>query len=84
MFGAVSGALALVAVAWIGVISFSALDPPTLLRIVGSTLLPIGIGGAIGAWLAGRHGPGRQLLLLGMALAAAAVLALVVMVVLAY
>ena len=46
---------------------------------MGSTFLPIGIGGAIGAAIPGRHGPSRPWAMLGLALAATAVVALVVL-----
>lgn len=73
------GALALVGVAWVAVLTFSSLDPPEAVRITGTLFLPLGLGGAVGAGIAGRHGASRPWALLGMALAAAAVVALTLM-----
>ncbi|MFI7063635.1 hypothetical protein ACIBL3_21805 [Kribbella sp. NPDC050124] len=76
---AVSGALALAAVVWAGVLTFSSLDPPQAIRIAGLAFLPLGIGVAAGAGAAGRHGASRPWALLGIALAATAVVALIAM-----
>ena len=61
------------------VLTFSSLDPPGAVRIAGAAFLPLGIGGAIGADIAGRHGASRPWAFLGVALAGAAVVALTVM-----
>lgn len=77
--GAVFGALALAAVAWLAMLTFSSLNPPDTVRFAGAVFLPLGIGGSIGAAIAGRRGPGRPWALLGLGLSAAAVVALTAM-----
>ena len=77
--GAVFGALAAAATAWLAVLTFTSINPPDLVRFAGAVFLPIGIGGAIAAAIAERHGPGRGLALVGLGLAAVAVVVLVVM-----
>ena len=76
--GALFGALALAAVGWLALLTFSSLHPPEAVRIAGAAFLPLGICGAI-AGIVGRHGASRPWAFLGMALAAVAVVALTVM-----
>lgn len=79
--GLVSGALALAAVGWVALLTYSSLDVPEGLRIAGSTLLPLGLVGAVGAAILARPGRGRSRTLVGLALAGAAVLGLVLLLV---
>jgi peptidoglycan/LPS O-acetylase OafA/YrhL len=72
------GGLALVSVGWLALLTY-AIDPPNWIRIVGASLLPIGIVAGLLAGLVGRRGPGRAWALAGLTLVALAVISFVVL-----
>jgi hypothetical protein len=75
---AVMGLLALVGTAWVVLISAVDVDVAEWLRIAGSTLVPIGLVGAVIAAFLGWRGPGRGWAVTGVALAAVTVVSFVV------
>lgn len=75
----VLGALALVGVAWVWLLTATSLDPVEWLRIAGSWLIPLGLVGAVVTGPFGLHGPGRRWAIVGLGLAAATVVAFVVL-----
>ena len=76
------GMLFLAATAWTYALSLSeALNPPTWARAVGLVWLPIGLVGVPIAYDRARHGNGRTRARVGVALAAAGLVAFVALVV---
>ena len=76
LLSAVAGLVALAAFVWAWLLS-TVLDPPNWVRVPGLLLLPVGLGVAIGAGLAGRRGAGRPWALAGLALVLVTVAGLV-------
>lgn len=76
---AVLGGVALASFLWVWVLSSTSVDPPGWARIAGSVPLPFAVGGAIGAAVIARHGPGRRWAELGLAAVALSVLGVVVL-----
>lgn len=75
----VAGTVAIVSDVFIGVTSFTAFNPPSWARAVGILLFPVGfIGTGVLGWQSWRAG-NRTMAIVGLSLAAAALLGLVAM-----
>ncbi|KRE99618.1 hypothetical protein ASG88_13435 [Nocardioides sp. Soil777] len=73
------GAMAVLGLAWVWLITATSVDPAESLRIAGSWLVPVGLVGAVLTGPFGLHGPGRRWAVTGLSLAAAVVVAFVVL-----
>lgn len=77
---AVLGLIGLAGFAWTWILSVGPIDPPEWLRIAGVWLMPIGIFGALIAGIAGFRGPGRPWAIVGLVIAAIAIVAFVLLI----
>ena len=75
------GVVAVVSLLWVWLISVeTSFDPPERLRIAGSSLLPIGIGGAVAAGVVAFRGGDRARALVGIGLGIVPLVAFIVLV----
>jgi hypothetical protein len=77
---AVFGAVALAAFLWLWALTLPDVNPPNWIRILGVIWLPIGIGGAAVTGILGWRGAGRVRSVVGLSLAALAVIAFITLV----
>ena len=77
---ALLGLLALAGFVWTWVLSVGTIDPPEWLRIAGVWVMPIGFVGALATGIPGLRGPGRPWAIVGLAAAAATLIAFVLLI----